>query len=340
MAFVIDSNEWDFNGVSPDAVSSKLEQLLDRILIANERNEEIYVGNDLQSKSVYNGMDLWTFLYDDHMEDLDGGIINELSAFLNNANYYESDETLWPNNFPNFTIKDDTGISVGLDVEFAHMNNVAKKPFACLTLNGSGVVKTNSANFGSSEVYMVSDETSHKSFWRQFALSTVRDTSGNLEALSSHMYPNLHFFDGVWDGISKFEGGYSRVSSKLQKYLECFDDYGAWVFSEPPPALHPTDTELRQVGVSPSNDLIERRFSGLGLEVAPEKPNVRGNTDCYNARLISFKSVASEKSVDELYCEWHGKLELHTNRIHIYPPIVDSKGKLIVAIFHKHLPLP
>lgn len=340
MAFVISSNEWDFHDLSTEIISNRLEALLDRVSAAYDREEEIYVGNDLQSKDVCDGMDLWTFLSSPDLEDVDRGVLEELAVFLNSATYYENDETIWPNNFPNFSVVDKDGHNVGLDMEFAHMNLQMRIPVGCLTISDCSTLETTSEEFGSHKICLINSEANHKKFWRESALNLIRDTAQNLELLSPHMYPNLTFFNEVWNGVNRFEGGYSRVSKQLQKYLSCLDDFGAWVFTEPPPATHPTDTVERHQGQDPTNAIIEERFSGLGITMAPEKPNVRNDTDCYNARTINFESVITKNKFITLYCEWHGKLELHTNRIHVHAPIEDSNGKVIVAIYHKHLPLP
>ncbi|ODS04742.1 hypothetical protein [Vibrio scophthalmi] len=338
MSFVINSCEWDFSGKDANAVSIMLEQFLERVDIANQRSENVYIGAELQSKHVCGNMDLWTFLYDPSMAEIDGSLLGELSAVLDNIECYE-DLANWPPNFPEDAFFDD-GRDLGLDLAFAHYSNLAKTPMGCITLSLRGTILTKSAH-GSISVPLISDEYSHKKFWRKTALSMLRDTPHNLEALSPSMYPNLHFFEGVWGGISNFQGGYPRASHKLKKYLECLDDYGNWVFKAPPPAVHPSDTIESQDGVSPTNELIERRFNGLGLDMAPEKPNVRNDTKCYNARAVNLNySIKGKEQTIELYCEWHGKLEQHTNRIHIHPPIVPTQGKVLIAIYHQHLPLP
>lgn len=170
----------------------------------------------------------------------------------------------------------------------------------------------------------------------------MRDNAKTLKLLAPNAYPNLHFFKSVWDGIVDFEGGYVRVSAELRRYLAVLDDVGHWVFTEPPPAISPTDTVKPLTGRNPTSAIIEERFKGAGLTMAPEKPNVRIKDKHRKPREILFEwtNEAGRKETKILYCEWHGKIEAHTNRVHIYPPIPESGNRLIVAIFHKHLPLP
>ncbi|EJE8524048.1 hypothetical protein RGL56_000483 [Vibrio parahaemolyticus] len=339
MAFVINSDEWDFNGLDVVSVSLKLEQILERIYVARERSEPIYVGNDLQSRNVSEDKDLWTFLYDTSMEEMDRGIIDELSAFLAQAEYYESNDSTWPPGFPTTEVTDANSNILGLDLTFAHLHIKSHSPYACLTVTKQSEIKSYST-LGMAKINMIHDEDGHIDFWRNSALAITRDTAQNLEKLSSSMYPNLYFSENVWRGINDFDGGYARTSRQLQKYLSALDDYGAWIFTEPPPAEHPTDTVQSNSNESPSNELIEKRFASVGLTMAPEKPDVRQDGKCYRARLIDFHSGSIDDKPLKLYCEWHGKLELHINRIHIHPPIDESGNRVIIAIYHRHLPLP
>lgn len=342
MSFVIDSSEWNFNGLDAQSVTLKLEQLLERVSVANERGEDIYIGADLQSQPVCDDMDLWSYLFHDSMEILDRGIIDELSAFLNSANFYEDVPAIWPKGFTDEVVLDENGVQLNLDIAFAHFNVLSQKPFACITLNNTQSLKTISS-LGTIEIQLINNEDSHKNFWRITALNILRDTAKNLEFLSPHSYPNLLFLDGVWDGVKNFEGGYARVNKALQKYLAGLDDFGCWMFTTPPPATHPSDTIRAQEGTLPTNELIERRFGGIGLEIAPEKPDVYKDKKCREAREVPFMlpdPAPSSGQQVKLYCEWHCKFEKHTNRVHIHPPTQGSNGKVIIAIYHKHLPLP
>jgi hypothetical protein len=339
VAFVIDSSEWNFNNLDAQSVSQKLEQLLERLDVASERGESVYVGDDLQSRCVSSTMDLWVFLNDDSMKSIDRGILEELSAFFNYVNYYENDDSLWPTNFLDQTVLDKDNNKLGLDIAFIHFNILSGKPYGCISLSEEQNLETNS-QFGRINIDMINDEKSHKNFWRTTALTLARDTAKNLEDLSPHMYPNLIFIEGVWNGINHFDGGYARVSQNLQKYLAGLDDFGAWIFTEPPPAVHPTDTVTKYTGSQPTNAIIVQRFSGIGLEMAPEKPDVFKNKRCREAREITFNPNPKNGQTDKLFCEWHGKFEKHINRIHIHPPVNASNGKIIIAIYNNHLPLP
>lgn len=334
MAFVIDSLSWNFNGLDVGHVTEKLEGLLARLDASTERKEEFYFGSNLQQQIVCGDMDLWSFLYSDLMQDLDNSIITELASYLNTGKYYEDEYDIWPHGFPEYDVYDINGNTVSLDYSFVHFNNVTGTPFACISLNKTSTIYLLSEQNRSS-LFFITNEDEHKIFWRTIALTTLRDTQRNLEMISSHCYPNLYFHKGVWKGIDDFRGGYAAVYDKLQQYLSVLDDYGFWAFKAPPPNINPQDPVPDNIDplLSPTNQLIQNRFSALGITVTPEKPEVKANKNCREAREINIGTKT-------LYCEWHGKLELHKNRIHIYPPIEESNGKVIIAIFHDHLALP
>lgn len=185
----------------------------------------------------------------------------------------------------------------------------------------------------SAHVHSVVDEPTHRSFFRD-ALDVERADEKSLPDLAPHAFPDLYFIEGLWRGLRDFEGGYQRVRADLHRVLAIFDDHGVWVFTDETGRLSPAEplpSDDRRVPVT--NQLVERRFVGWGLEVAPERPNVRSDEVCRRARE---RSVGGQI----FYCEWHYKFEPHINRIHLHGPVPASDGRLIIAIFADHLPLP
>ena len=169
-------------------------------------------------------------------------------------------------------------------------------------------------------------------FWRD-AIVVEGDDEESLRRLTSHAYPSLYFFENVLRDVRSFSGGYLSIRGAVQSFLATLNDNARWIFMHPPPALNEADTTNPNVGALPSNDLIQRRFGAVGLTVAPEKPNVFRDARCRSAREIKIKD-------ETLYCEWHWKVELHRNRVHIHRPTGSSGDKVIVAIICEHLPLP
>ncbi|HEI9811069.1 hypothetical protein [Serratia marcescens] len=332
MSFVIDADEWDFNGLTEEQFHYRIDNILERIAVARERNENVLVGNTLQSRSVFKNMDLWSFLFDPPEFEISQEIKEELTSFFNTVEYYEDNSQSWPPGFLEHDVLSNSGEKLGLDLSFIYFNIQDRQPFACLTFNSLDSIEAISSNKKIIIPY-VRDECSHRGFWQNYALEIMRDTQENFQFLSPHAYPDIFFRDEVWGQLHDFDGGYNSVKAQLKKYLSALDSYGAWVFNTPPPLLNPQDTAIPIVEQTPSKQLIQERFQGLALNISPENPNVYEHRPSREAREIVLEGK-------KLYCEWHAKLELHRNRVHIHPPLQESNGKVIVAIFHRHLPLP
>lgn len=330
MAFVVDGSEWVFDGWSSDKLRNAIEDLLDRVDRAASNSEVIWIGDDLQCKEVYGTQDLWS-LQDTASEiQLPPEIWQELAAVLGKASRY-LDEPEWPSGFDDYAISiDHDPMSENPDVAWAHHNVRTGKAVACLGLQRKGPFET-SSNKGNVNLHWIGDNSSQSKFWRD-AIDIERDSPQTLERLAPKAFPDLYFSDRVWEGLDLLIGGYHANSKQLRLYLERLNDDGGWAFTAPPPAQ--IRSEVQGTGnASPTSQLVGQRFTRLGLDVTPENPDVFQNTKCREAREIQVDGKT-------LYCEWHGKLQAHQNRIHIHAPTVESGQKLIIAIFADHLPLP
>lgn len=331
MAFVVDSSEWHFDGWTEAQVVEAIERILGRVQIALERGETIWIGDSLQTRSVLEDLDLWSLSAPDAPVRLPPEVFHELAAWLGSARRYLDDE--WPCGM------EETVLRIGNDeardnedVAWAHHHVRSGRAVACLGLTRSGLYETTS-NYGAVPVHWVLDEVGHRRFWRA-AIEVEGGDERRLEMFAPHAFPDLYFIDCVWRGLHRLGGGYLASRDEVMRYLCVLDDYGAWVFTCPPPALSPNEIggdEKR--GGKPTNQVIERRFLGFNLNVAPEKPNVAADPVCRNAREVTIGTKT-------LYCEWHGKIEPHRNRIHIHAPVPESGNRVVIAIIDEHLPLP
>lgn len=331
MAFVVNSAEWNFDGQNAASIAHKLDQLLERIAIIKERKELIWIGDDLQTRPIFAGLDLWSLYSPDSPISLPPEIWQELTSWLLTVPRY-ADEDWWPPGMEFTEIQiDGDAAEDNPDVAWAHHNVRAGRPVGCLGIDRSGQHQTKSIA-GEVPVYWITDEASHRQFWRA-AIVLEGDNEESLVRRAQNAFPDLYFPDRLWRGLSRLEGGYRPLRFAIRNLLSRLDDFGAWAFTFPPPALafgEPAGDDPTKV---PSKQIIERRFTGLHLDVAPENPNVRQDNDCRREREIDVRGRT-------IYCEWHVKLEPHRNRIHIHAPIPESNNKLIVAIICDHLLLP
>ncbi|MGX4726472.1 hypothetical protein [Pseudomonas corrugata] len=330
MAMVVDGSEWKFDGLDSQQISASLENFLDRIQIALERSEKIWIGENLQTQAVYGDFDLWALRSPDSPITLPSEIWEELAAWLGRDCCYLDED--WPTNILEVVTEID-GIPVeeNQDVAWAHHNVLAGRAVACLSLNKKSIHTTSSSS-GSASVHWVSDEASVRFFWRS-AIELEGDSHDTLCRIAPHAYPSLHFHTDVWTGLHRLSGGYLAHRFEVKRHFAIFDDHGNWAFTFPPPALSPSEPMGADPTLSPSNQVIERRFLGLNIDIAPEKPNVYLNSSCRQAREIDIDTK-------KLYCGWHAKLQPHQNRIHVHAPVKESNGKFIIAIIDEHLELP
>lgn len=330
MAFVVDGSEWKFDGLSSQEITAVLESFLDRIHLALDRSELVWIGENLQIQSVFGDFDLWSLKAVDSPISLPHEIWEELAAWLGRSHCYLDDE--WPAGMPEAVTEID-GVSVAenMDAAWAHHKVREGRAVACLGLRRNGVHTTKSS-VGSANVHWVNDEASSLDFWRA-AIYLEGDNNESLRRLAVHAFPNLYFHPDVWAGLHRLSGGYLGNRDQIKRHFAILNDYGGWAFTCPPPALAPNESIGPEPNQRPSSQIIGRRFHGFNIVMAPENPNVYANSNCRKAREVKI----GEKII---YCEWHAKIEAHQNRIHVHPPIKESGEKFIIAIIDSHLELP
>ena len=331
MAFVVDGAQWRFDGWRPEEVSARVEAFLDLVETLIAEGDVVWVGDDFQALPMRAGLDLWSLFSDASDVPLSPEVRQELAAWLGTASYYV-DEDNWPDGLDEASISIDGEPAVeNNDVAWAHHSVRQGRTVACLSLVRDGALETTSA-LGSTPVFFVSNEVDQRAFWRD-AIVLKGDGLDALQDLASRAFPRLFFAKDVLSALRTLPGGYVAIRERLKAALTVLDEHGRWIFQQPPPALRPNEAPGPDPSAKPSNQIVERRFLGFGLDVAPENPNVRLSRVPREAREIVV-------GVRTLYCEWHIKLEPHRNRIHIHEPTPESGGRVVVAIIHEHLPLP
>ena len=280
---------------------------------------------------MYEDMVLWDFFADDSPIPMPTEIAQELAAWLGRARYYADSDT-WPAGADQITISvGEAEATENADLAWVHHCLRAGIATAAFTLGTSVELETNSAA-GRATVHFVGDEGGRKRFWRKM-IHFGRDDLASLAHYSPHAYPSLLFAEGVLGCCDDLAGGYTASRGRVQKALAALDDWGYWAFTCPPPAIGPNEASPPDTQARPGDLLIQNRFGGFGLTTAPEKPDVRNDRICREAREIELGSRT-------LFCEWHVKLEPHQNRIHFHGPVPESDDKVVIGKIADHLPLP
>jgi hypothetical protein len=330
MAFVVDGEDWRFDGLTNATVENLIEQFLDKLSDALESGETIWIGDDLQTRPVLGTRDLWSLRDVDSGISIDEAIWQELATYLSQTPRY-ADEQEWPPNVDDIELKiGEHSLVENADVAWAHHSVRAGRAVGCIGLTRSGQIATESIQ-GTALLHWISDSHSKAVFWRA-AIEIEGNSQKDFARLAHLAYPDLFFYDQVLNAADDFSGGYYTNVTALKRYLEALNDHGHWVFTAPPPTISRDDTLSGNQG-APSAQLMQRRFEHLSLDIAPEKPNVYQNSHTRIARQIKLNNKT-------LYCEWHCKLQPHQNRIHIHAPTPESNDKVVIAIFTTHLPLP
>jgi hypothetical protein len=331
MRFVLEEASWAWNGTGREAYIERIEQLLDRLDAAHARREPFAASDELLSQPILGTSTLADLLWDRSLAlSLPHDVSERLTPHFDKMRRWD-EEMEWPPFEVDIAGTDVLSPSAAL----AHARVVEGQATACLPLPGtwSGPLEVTVGGV-EARVHFVVNEASHRAFFRD-ALRVERVDEAGLETLAPHAFPALFFLDGVWDGLRHFQGGYARVRDTLHHLLGVLDDHGAWVFTDDTGRLSPTEPEPKEDAkrTPVTNQIIERRFKGWGLDIAPENPNVRVDGKCRRAR----ERALGKKT---LYCEWHYKFEPDTNRAHLHGPVPESGKRMIIAIFRDHLPLP
>lgn len=329
MTFVVNGAEWDFTGQSSALAEQTIERVLEFISDSADRNQDVMIGDDFQTRPMLGALTLWELFSSDAPIDLPGELSQELASWLNCAPCY-ADVEEWPDGM------EDSQIAIGNgqpnsneDLAWVHYHLIANVPMAVLSIKRSQTLDTTSAH-GCVPVNFVSDDEARKQFWRT-AIPISGDNLNSLLFYADRAYPDLYFVDGSIEGANHLDGGYLASRKLLQNALATLNDHGSWVFNTPPPMLTPQEAQIEGATGQPSNQLIEQRFRGFNCNSAPEKPNVRLNRTCREAREV----VVNQRT---LYCEWHIKMQGHRNRIHFHAPVSESGHKVVIGVIHEHLP--
>jgi hypothetical protein len=298
VSFVIDGSEWKFDGWSADEIDTALGGLLERVTIARERQEQVWIGDDLQTRVVLGGLSIWELWAPACPVNLSPELRQEFAAMFGRTSLYLDEET-WPEGMSEHTTVAISGSqqSENSDVAWAHHSVRSRRAVACLGLRRRGV-HTTVTNSGSADLHWVVDEPGHRAFFRA-AIDVEHDSEATLERFAPHAFPDLCFIDGIWRGLGDFAGGYLGIRERLRDLLAVLDDHGHWALTAPPPKIREEDEGPMGTG-EPSVLLIQQRFKTYGIVLAPEASDVKDDTTCRLAR----ERVLGGRT---LYCEWHAK---------------------------------
>jgi hypothetical protein len=327
----VNGADWEFSDLDASQIAQLIDRALEFVDISITRAEEIFIGDDFQSRPMHGQLSIWDLFSPHSPLQLPRELWQELTGWLGRARCYV-DLDQWPEGFDDALVSINGAAAVeNFDVAWAHCCTLGRTPAACFSLRENLVAQT-TTSAGSAVVHFVAEDAHRRLFWRD----TIVEQGDSLESLiqyAPHAYPNLYFVEGTLEHAGRLSGGYVASRARVKGALAALDDWGLWAFTCPPPALRPGEEQLQEPNAAPDNRIIQARFTAFGIVAAPENPDVYRHRASREARETKLGDRT-------LYCEWHVKLELHRNRIHFHPPVPESDNKVVVGMIHEHLPLP
>jgi hypothetical protein len=332
MTFVVDSNDWDFNNLDSFEINQLLDRFLGLVMSCSERHEVIYIGDELQIKKLYQEYSLWDLWNPDSSIELRFEIRQELSAWLGRVQNYNDLDNMVEIQCFEFSFDDDTEKKYSPDVSWVFYNKLNGNNTACLGIKTNGEHSVCIDSEKKSHIYWINDEVTHLNYWRT-QIHHLGIGADELQRYSGNAFPTVYFHKNFWKQLNDLDGGYISAREDVFEMLKILNDHGEWIFFCSGTSTDFDADQIIKKGSKASNQTIINRFIKFNLNASPEKPNVFKNKTCRDSRTI-------EVDGRNIYCEWHIKIQLHRNRIHIHEGIEQSKFKTIIAIASNHLPLP
>jgi len=313
MRFVIDDAGWAPDDVAPDTLEDALHTLADRILTTTRRRERVGLYVDIWNLALVGPHTLSMLIHaGENPRALGRDVRTRLARLFDELSSHTFDETTLP----------------ALEVEVQGQRLLS--PAAVLAWSAAAehravgcITPPTSARSGrlgvrvdahDQLVHFVSDEPTHVAFFRDAILIENADEAG-FAAIAPSAFPALVFVDGVFRGLRALSRPYRDRRDDLIAHFSVLNDHGAEIFG----------FQL--------NAKIEAEFMSRKVTISRETRETIADGRCRRARERTHAG-------ETLVFDWHTKIELHLDRIHVHPGTPASNGQVLVGIIHRHLPLP
>ena len=321
--FVLDESSWAAaTRVDTGVLSNAIQQLLERLDTARERNEGVARHPAYYETPLGDGVQLYSVLFEPSCPvQLDRDLAERLRFALDRANDF-----------------DDSGL-VGCDAEFdgsvrfapgavwAHACCAQRRHVAVLPLPLGAVPRGRvpvSVAGATIEVYFVTNEFQHVEFFRS-VIALERADEAMFERLSRSAFPALEWADDVWQGLGHFSRPYIDVRDELIRYLGGLSDHGAACFH----AHRASDPRHLPIVLS----------AQVGCKTSDENGRTKRHRPSKQDR------TRRHRGTNKVFW-WHVKLRPNVDRIYfLYEPAAASStltepGRIVVGLFKSHCILP
>lgn len=318
--FVLDEASWaTATEAGPEALSSAVDRLVERLDVARERNEGVVKHQDYYNANLGNGLQLYSALFEPNCPvQFEHDLASQLRLALDQANDFEDLDLV------SYDAEFAGSVRVAPGVAWAHGRCTQGHQAAVLPLPLPEVMRgpvSVSVAGATTTVFFVTEESEHVGFFRAVIQMENADRA-MFERLARSAFPALDWADRVWDGLKDFSRPYIAVRDQLIGSLGGLSDYGAMCFHE---------HHARDRGELP-NVLSAR----IGYTTSDENGATKRH------KPSELDRTRSHGGTNKVFW-WHVKLRPHVDRIYfLYEPPSEGlpRGRVVVGIFKDHCILP
>ncbi len=304
--FVVDENSLMLDRVPAGEREAEVESMIGELQALLEGGERVDILSGWGSLTCLEGEDVANVLA--HGDVFDHDISSHLLRLLGRCGAWDENPT---------TVIDD---EVVVDQEPHHSFGIAWARKTVMAGCGMAIVTARHRFSGGAhavdqitqprlvDVVFVVTPADHPTFYRTlYKVENIPE--GEFFAIAAKAFPDLAFAPTV--NFRHFGGAYVNRRPEVVRHLSLIND---------------RFLELYRAELGSSMSISMR----LGIDVSIEG-NIRTSETLMRYRDAEFGGRVYR-------CEWHSKLEAHRNRIHFHIGDEGTDGRILIGIFHQHLP--
>ena len=304
--FVVDENSLMLDRVPAGEREAEIESMIDELQALLEGGERVDILSGWGSLNCLEGEDVANILAHGSVFDRDSSSL--LLRLLGRCGAWDED--------PNTVVDDEFVVDQELHHSFgivwAHKMVLAGCGMAVITaphrFSGGTYTVGQVTQPAPVDVVFVTTPTDHPRFYRTL-YSVENVPEGEFFEIAVKAFPDLAFAPTL--NFQHFEGAYGLRRPEVVHHLSLIND---------------RFLELYKAEFGSSRSISMR----LGIAVSIEGQN-RMNQAFMRYRDAQFEGHAYR-------CEWHSKLEPNRNRIYFHIGDERTDGRVLIGIFHRHLP--
>jgi hypothetical protein len=305
---VIDENSFDFRELTPDQLSSLLNQFNEELTELKAKGCPAWKPPMFENVPCHKEYELYAYLTSEPGASVDRDVRNRFYSLVQKC-------PEWDASVPTC---DDVALgdkppTTAWSVAYAITSTLQGQGIACLVLATSpyrGFVTVTMLD-GEAQLYFFAESSTLQPFWRSlYELENIPESS--FFELADHAFPKLIFHRDLV--FSKFEGSYRDLRPQVVKQLGDLNDHFLTAHA---------------AALGKANEVNVRLMAHGLTRVSPDSPKTHRNAKAMRQRYVWHEGR-------EVCCEWHSKIEGHRNRIH-FAFGAEFGDRILIGIFVDHL---